>query len=152
MQTEEGRWRVEFDEPWAREGAKPPEGDDPRSPPRPPRAAQSEAVLVTKRGCFARGWPRDRPGVPGPWSVSKPDATNRPPTRTAARKRAAGQWGVLSLDQLRACGSDKARSRCGCGGPPPPPLPGCLRRGPQNIPQEGHFLAAVKACGPYAVL
>ena len=31
MQTPEGRWRVEFDEPWAREGAKPPdaEGDDP---------------------------------------------------------------------------------------------------------------------------
>ncbi len=28
MQTEEGRWRVEFDEPWAREGAKPPEGDE----------------------------------------------------------------------------------------------------------------------------
>jgi DNA topoisomerase-3 len=25
VQTEEGRWRVEFDEPWAREGAKPPE-------------------------------------------------------------------------------------------------------------------------------
>ncbi len=28
LQTDEGRWRVEFDEPWAREGAKPPEGDD----------------------------------------------------------------------------------------------------------------------------
>jgi DNA topoisomerase-3 len=28
MQTEEGKWRVEFDEPWAREGAKPPEGDE----------------------------------------------------------------------------------------------------------------------------
>jgi DNA topoisomerase-3 len=28
MQTEEGRWRVEFDEPWAREGAKPPETDE----------------------------------------------------------------------------------------------------------------------------
>jgi DNA topoisomerase-3 len=28
MQTEEGRWRVEFDEPWAREGAKPPEGEE----------------------------------------------------------------------------------------------------------------------------
>jgi DNA topoisomerase-3 len=27
-QTEEGRWRVEFDEPWAREGAKPPEADE----------------------------------------------------------------------------------------------------------------------------
>jgi DNA topoisomerase-3 len=25
MQTPEGKWRVEFDEPWAREGAKPPE-------------------------------------------------------------------------------------------------------------------------------
>jgi DNA topoisomerase-3 len=25
MQTEDGKWRVEFDEPWAREGAKPPE-------------------------------------------------------------------------------------------------------------------------------
>jgi DNA topoisomerase-3 len=27
MQNEEGRWRVEFDEPWAREGAKPPEAE-----------------------------------------------------------------------------------------------------------------------------
>jgi DNA topoisomerase-3 len=24
---DEGRWRVEFDEPWAKEGAKPPEGE-----------------------------------------------------------------------------------------------------------------------------
>ena len=28
MQNDEGKWRVEFDEPWAKEGAKPPEGDD----------------------------------------------------------------------------------------------------------------------------
>jgi DNA topoisomerase-3 len=28
VQNEEGRWRVEFDEAWAREGAKPPEADD----------------------------------------------------------------------------------------------------------------------------
>jgi DNA topoisomerase-3 len=27
-QNEEGRWRVEFDEPWAKEGAKPPEAED----------------------------------------------------------------------------------------------------------------------------
>jgi DNA topoisomerase-3 len=27
MQAEDGKWRVEFDEPWAREGAKPPEGE-----------------------------------------------------------------------------------------------------------------------------
>jgi DNA topoisomerase-3 len=26
-QTEEGKWRVEFDEPWAKEGAKAPEGE-----------------------------------------------------------------------------------------------------------------------------
>jgi DNA topoisomerase-3 len=29
QQTEEGKWRVEFDEPWAREGAKPPEAEEP---------------------------------------------------------------------------------------------------------------------------
>jgi DNA topoisomerase-3 len=28
QQNEEGRWRVEFDEPWARDGAKPPEAED----------------------------------------------------------------------------------------------------------------------------
>ncbi|MGI8558568.1 MAG: DNA topoisomerase 3 [Solirubrobacteraceae bacterium] len=28
MQSEDGKWRVEFDEPWAREGAKPPEAEE----------------------------------------------------------------------------------------------------------------------------
>ena len=28
QQTDEGKWRVEFDEPWAKEGAKPPEADE----------------------------------------------------------------------------------------------------------------------------
>jgi DNA topoisomerase III len=28
QQSEDGKWRVEFDEPWARAGAKPPEGED----------------------------------------------------------------------------------------------------------------------------
>ena len=28
MQNEDGKWRVEFDEPWAKEGAKPPEPED----------------------------------------------------------------------------------------------------------------------------
>jgi DNA topoisomerase III len=31
QQSEDGKWRVEFDEPWAREGAKPPDGDDPEA-------------------------------------------------------------------------------------------------------------------------
>jgi len=29
QQTEDGKWRVEFDEPWARTGAKPPESEEP---------------------------------------------------------------------------------------------------------------------------
>jgi DNA topoisomerase-3 len=47
MQTEEGRWRVEFDEPWAKEGAKPPEAEDAAAleaagaAPAPPDADQS---------------------------------------------------------------------------------------------------------------
>ena len=28
QQNEDGKWRVEFDEPWAREGAKPPDTGD----------------------------------------------------------------------------------------------------------------------------
>jgi DNA topoisomerase-3 len=43
MQTEEGRWRVEFDEPWAREGAKPPEGEDPA----PAAAAEAGGSAVS---------------------------------------------------------------------------------------------------------
>jgi DNA topoisomerase III len=37
-QTDEGRWRVEFDEPWAREGAKPPEAE--------PEAATADAAAA----------------------------------------------------------------------------------------------------------
>ena len=42
MQTEDGKWRVEFDEPWAREGAKPPEGEEQQ--PQPAEAASAEAA------------------------------------------------------------------------------------------------------------
>ena len=42
MQNEEGRWRVEFDEPWAREGAKPPEEAPPTE-----AAATAEAAAET---------------------------------------------------------------------------------------------------------
>jgi DNA topoisomerase-3 len=38
MQSEDGRWRVEFDEPWAREGAKPPDE------PAPAEAASAETA------------------------------------------------------------------------------------------------------------
>ena len=32
VQNDEGRWRVEFDEPWAQEGAKAPETDEVETP------------------------------------------------------------------------------------------------------------------------
>jgi DNA topoisomerase-3 len=44
-QSDEGKWRVEFDEPWAREGAKPPEGDEPAAAAAEvAQTAQSEAA------------------------------------------------------------------------------------------------------------
>ncbi len=44
MQTEDGKWRVEFDEPWAREGAKPPEGEEQPAQPEEAAAASAEAA------------------------------------------------------------------------------------------------------------
>jgi DNA topoisomerase III len=44
MQSEEGRWRVEFDEPWAREGAKPPDEPAPAEAASPEATAASEAA------------------------------------------------------------------------------------------------------------
>jgi DNA topoisomerase-3 len=46
MQTDEGRWRVEFDEPWAKEGAKPPEADE---------AAATEATAAPEQAEEAGG-------------------------------------------------------------------------------------------------
>jgi DNA topoisomerase-3 len=45
MQTEDGKWRVEFDEPWAREGAKPPEADDPNAATADAAAAPAESSV-----------------------------------------------------------------------------------------------------------
>jgi DNA topoisomerase-3 len=42
MQTEEGRWRVEFDEPWAKEGAKPPEAEEPMADAAAPEATPAD--------------------------------------------------------------------------------------------------------------
>jgi DNA topoisomerase-3 len=43
MQTEDGKWRVEFDEPWAREGARPPEGEEAAEAAAPAAGAGSPA-------------------------------------------------------------------------------------------------------------
>jgi Transcriptional regulator, AbiEi antitoxin/Protein of unknown function (DUF559) len=66
---------------------------------------------------------------------------------------AARQWGVLSARELRMCGMSrdavKVRAR---NGQLHPLYRGVYAVGHANITQEGRFLAAVKACGPTAVL
>jgi DNA topoisomerase III len=44
QQSDEGKWRVEFDEPWAREGAKPPEAEDAEGGGRSEAAARDQAA------------------------------------------------------------------------------------------------------------
>ena len=62
MQSEDGKWRVEFDEPWAREGAKPPEGEErPRLRPRKRRQWRLPKPLSALR----RAGGRDRPVARG---------------------------------------------------------------------------------------
>ena len=43
-QTEDGKWRVEFDEPWAKEGAKPPDAEDAEA--QAPAAPQTPAAAA----------------------------------------------------------------------------------------------------------
>jgi very-short-patch-repair endonuclease len=66
---------------------------------------------------------------------------------------AAAQWGVLSLDELRSCGlsRDAVETRVH-NGHLHPLYRGVYAVGHANLTREGAFLAAVKACGPNAVL
>jgi elongation factor P len=66
---------------------------------------------------------------------------------------AADQWGVLSLAELFACGlSPKSVLTRVRNGRLHPLHRGVYAVGHPSIPLEGRFLAAVKACGPTAVL
>jgi hypothetical protein len=75
----------------------------------------------------------------------------RPGVKVA--RRAATEWGVLSLDELRACGlsRDAVVVRV-ANGHLHPMYRGVYAVGHAKPPLEGFFLAAVKACGPGAVL
>jgi very-short-patch-repair endonuclease/predicted transcriptional regulator of viral defense system len=71
----------------------------------------------------------------------------------AVARRAARQWGVVSLDELRACGlTERAVSRRVGAGRLHPLYRGVYAVGHTNLRLEGHLLAAVKACGPAAVV
>src|SRR5688572_17903641 len=76
---------------------------------------------------------------------------NRPDVAVA--RRAAVQWGVLSLDELLRCGlSRNAVATRVRTGHLHPLYRGVYAVGHTNLTREGAFLAAVKACGPTAVL
>jgi predicted transcriptional regulator of viral defense system len=81
----------------------------------------------------------------------RPEVTTRP-DRAVARL-AARQWGVVSLDDLRACGlTERAVSRRVGAGRLHPLYRGVYAVGHTNLRLEGHLLAAAKACGPDAVV
>jgi hypothetical protein len=86
--------------------------------------------------------------------VSPPDAyqvDSRPDVEVA--RRAARQWGVLSTQELRECGLPKtAVSVRVRRGHLHRLYRGVFAVGHNNPPLEGRFLAAVKACGPGALL
>jgi hypothetical protein len=71
----------------------------------------------------------------------------------AVARLAAGQWGVLSVAELRACGlsADAILTRVRRGNLHPLHR-GVYAVGHRNVTTEGTFLAAVKACGAYAAL
>ncbi len=46
VQSDEGKWRVEFDEAWAKEGAKPPEAEDDAAAAQPAEGAPEGAAAA----------------------------------------------------------------------------------------------------------
>src|SRR4051812_11558820 len=82
------------------------------------------------------------------WRVCQPEAdklATRPDVLIA--RRAAGAWGVLSLDELFACGlSRNAVMNRVRNGRLHPVYRGIYAVGYADLPLEGRFLAAVKAC------
>ena len=68
-------------------------------------------------------------------------------------ERAAEQWGVVSLEELRARGlGDRAIAFRVQSGRLHPLHVGVFAVGHPAVPLEGRFVAALKACGPAAVL
>ncbi|HEX6742558.1 MAG TPA: type IV toxin-antitoxin system AbiEi family antitoxin domain-containing protein, partial [Solirubrobacteraceae bacterium] len=68
-------------------------------------------------------------------------------------RAAADAWGVLSLDELFACGLSRTAIRDRVrNGRLHPIHRGVYAVGHRKVPLEGRFLAAVKACGASAVL
>jgi hypothetical protein len=86
--------------------------------------------------------------------LSQPEADKfdtRPDVLVA--RLAADQWGVLSLDELGACGLSRENVRIRVGNGRLHPVHAAVYAvGHANVALEGRFLAAVKACGDGALL
>jgi hypothetical protein len=81
----------------------------------------------------------------------RPRLDNHPDVRVA--ELAAAEWSVLSLEELLGCGlTRRGISRRVEAGRLHWKYRGVYAVGHPNLPLEGQFLAAVKACGPGAVL
>ena len=87
VQSEEGKWRVEFDEPWAKEGGKPPEAS--------PEAADAPATPRRRRGgVAARGGGGRRPaGAAGARRHRAALAAGCARSRRAAGVQRIAGWG-----------------------------------------------------------
>jgi hypothetical protein len=93
------------------------------------------------------------PGMSMSWSLNAPQGHSPTTPDARAARVAAGPWGVVTHDELRACGlSPKAIRTRVARGILHPLYVAVFAWGHHNIPTEGRFLAAVKACGPLAVL
>jgi hypothetical protein len=91
--------------------------------------------------------------MPPNWSPDAAQGRSATTPDARAARLAAGQWGVVTHDELRACGlSPKAIRTRVARGILHPLYRSVFAWGHHNIATEGRFLAAVKACGRYAVL
>jgi hypothetical protein len=88
------------------------------------------------------------------WSQKDPtDPFVTTPPGVRAARLAAGQWSILALADLLACGLTYSGVKVLVRqGHLHPLYRGVFAWGHPNVAQEGRWLAAVKACGPDAVL
>jgi DNA topoisomerase-3 len=93
LQNDEGRWRVEFDEPWAKEGAKPPEPEAGEAGEAAPTAAAT-APAATKTKAAKKAPAKKKPAAKRkPAAKKKPAAkATKPPTEAEIKA------GFLELD------------------------------------------------------
>src|SRR5687768_4493636 len=111
-------------------------------------------TIGANASCSARARCAIVPCMPSAWSVDHRigGQLTTYPVRALA-KFAAGQWGVVSRAELEALGlSARQIERMVARGHLDLLHRGVYAVGHRNVTTEGRFLAAVKACGPEAVL